>query len=271
MTITLQMSNQPRFSARSKRGKPVVGEMAQWKHAIRADGEGWWAHNPETGLTARFDQRGVEIQPESPKEPEGLNWRWGLELVSHGIGKSQRSTAGIVPKVQTTERRIGYQWDDNLEEWYKNDGHWLENGFTIRERPASTITTDSLVLRLRIRGGLRVINRIGGDLIRGAHQLGPLAGLLFDDSETSRSFTLTGRACQLHGLVGNNLPRTVPRYATVIPAGRTGWMKFWAAVDEALSGVMINEAVSDLSGGYNLQILTTTNSVSLIIPVIPVS
>jgi hypothetical protein len=43
-------------------------------------------------------------------------------------------------------------------------------------------------------------------------------------------------------MLGNNLPRTVPRYATVIPAGRTGWMKFWAAGDEALSGVMINAA-----------------------------
>jgi hypothetical protein len=115
-----------------------------------------------------------------------------------------------------------------------------------------------------------IINRLGGDLTSGAELLGPLSGQLFDDGETSRSFTLTGGMCQLRGMLGNNLPRTVPRYGTVIPAGRTGWMKFWAAGDEALSGVMINEAVSGLSGGYNLQTLTTTNSASLIIPVIPV-
>jgi hypothetical protein len=46
-------------------------------------------------------------------------------------------------------------------------------------------------------------------------------------------------------------------------------MKFWAVGDEAISGVMINEAVSGLSGGYNLQSLTTTSSAMLTIPVIP--
>jgi hypothetical protein len=115
-----------------------------------------------------------------------------------------------------------------------------------------------------------IINRIGGDLTSGAERMGALAGLMFDDGETSRSFTLTGGTCQLRGMLGNNLPRTVPRYGTVIPAGRTGWMKFWAAGDEALSGVMINAGTSGFSGGYNLQTLTTTNSASLIIPVIPV-
>ncbi|MEY4167559.1 MAG: hypothetical protein RIR52_1383, partial [Acidobacteriota bacterium] len=114
-----------------------------------------------------------------------------------------------------------------------------------------------------------IINRIGGDLTTGAARLGPLAGLLFDDSEVARSFTIPAGACQMRGLLGNNFPRTVPRYTTVIPAGRTGWMKFWAVEDEAISGVMINEAVSGLSGGYNLQTLTTTSSATLTIPVIP--
>jgi hypothetical protein len=115
-----------------------------------------------------------------------------------------------------------------------------------------------------------IINRIGGDLTSGAELLGPLAGLLFDDSEISQSFTLTGGTCQLRGMLGNNLPRTVPRYATVIPAGRTGWMKFWAAGDEALTGAMINATTSGFSGGYNLQSLTTTGTATLTIPVIPV-
>jgi len=114
-----------------------------------------------------------------------------------------------------------------------------------------------------------IINRIGGDLTTGAERLGTLAGLLFDDSEVARSFTLAAGGCQMRGLLGNNFPRTAPRYTTVIPAGRTGWMKFWAVGDEAISGVMINEAVSGLSGGYNLQTLTTTSSAALTIPVIP--
>jgi hypothetical protein len=70
-------------------------------------------------------------------------------------------------------------------------------------------------------------------------------------------------------MVGNNFPRTVPRYSTVIPAGRTGWMKFWTAEDEAITGVLLNESLSGLSGGYNLPALTTTKAATLTIPVLP--
>jgi hypothetical protein len=118
---------------------------------------------------------------------------------------------------------------------------------------------------------LLIVNRLGGNLTNGAGRLGTLAGLLFDDSEVSRSFMLNGGECQVRGLIGNNYPRTVPRYTTVIPAGRTGWMKFWANGDEAITGAMINEAPSGLSGGHNLHALTTTASATLTIPVIPAS
>ncbi|MFN6203720.1 MAG: hypothetical protein ACK496_14755 [Acidobacteriota bacterium] len=118
---------------------------------------------------------------------------------------------------------------------------------------------------------LLIVHRLGGNLTNGAERLGTLAGLLFDDSEVSRSFMLNGGECQVRGLLGNNFPRTVPRYTTVIPAGRTGWMKFWANGDEAITGAMINEAASGLSGGHNLHALTTTASATLTIPVIPAS
>jgi len=114
-----------------------------------------------------------------------------------------------------------------------------------------------------------IVNRIGGDLTTGAGTIASLAGLLFDDSESARSFSMSGGSCQLRGMVGNNFPRTVPRYSTVIPAGRTGWMKFWAVEDEAITGVLINESLSGLSGGYNLPALTTTSSATLTIPVLP--
>jgi hypothetical protein len=114
-----------------------------------------------------------------------------------------------------------------------------------------------------------IVNRIGGDLTTGAGTIASLAGLLFDDSETARSFSMSGGSCQLRGMVGNNFPRTVPRYSTVIPAGRTGWMKFWAVEDEAITGVLINESLKGLSGGYNLPALTTTSSATLTIPVLP--
>ena len=70
-------------------------------------------------------------------------------------------------------------------------------------------------------------------------------------------------------MVGNNFPRTVPRYTTVIPAGRSGWMKFWSAEDQAITGAVIQEAQDRLAGGHNLHHLTTTSSATLTIPVIP--
>ena len=114
-----------------------------------------------------------------------------------------------------------------------------------------------------------IVNRIGGDLTNRVEAIGSLAGLLFDDSETAQSFSIDGSACQMREMVGNNLPRTVPRYSTVIPAGRTGWMKFWTAEDEAITGVLINESLTGLSGGYNLPALTTTKAATLTIPVLP--
>jgi hypothetical protein len=116
---------------------------------------------------------------------------------------------------------------------------------------------------------LLVVNRIGGNLTTGAEKLGSLFGLLFDDQEMSQSFTLAGNVCQLRGVLGNNFPRTVPRYTSVIPAGRSGWMKFAAAADEAITGVVIQEGLDRLGGGHNLHHLTTTSSATLTIPVYP--
>jgi hypothetical protein len=116
---------------------------------------------------------------------------------------------------------------------------------------------------------LLVVNRIGGNLGTGAQSLGSLFGLLYDDQEASQSFTLPGNVCQLRGVMGNNFPRTVPRYTTVIPAGRSGWMRFAAVADEAITGVLLVEAQNGLGGGHNLHHLTTTSTATLTIPVYP--
>ena len=115
---------------------------------------------------------------------------------------------------------------------------------------------------------LLVVNRIGGNLGTGAATLGSLFGLLYDDQEASQSFTLPGNVCQLRGVLGNNFPRTVPRYTTVIPAGRSGWMKIAATGDEAIAGVLLVEAQNGLGGGHNLHHLTTSTA-TLTIPVYP--
>ena len=132
-----------------------------------------------------------------------------------------------------------------------------------------TLAVDSLPPPATGNSSLLVVNRIGGNLTGGLPTLGTISGLLFDDLESSQSFVLPGGSCQLRGVLGNNFPRTVPRYTTVIPAGRTGWMKFAAAEDQALTGVVINESSNGFSGGHNLHTLTTTSTATLTIPVFP--
>ncbi|MFZ4628895.1 MAG: hypothetical protein ACOYNR_11255, partial [Blastocatellia bacterium] len=146
------------------------------------------------------------------------------------------------------------------------------NGVAYDELPRSlaTYTLPSLGTGNR---PMLIINRIGGflgglDLSRSTiSPISRLAGALFDDAKTEHTFEINGGKCQVWGELGNNFPRTNTRYTDVIPAGRTGWMKFWSIEDEAITGVLINESLSGLSGGYNLQMLTTTKTATLTITV----
>jgi hypothetical protein len=142
------------------------------------------------------------------------------------------------------------------------------DGVTYNPLPR-TLALDSLESRSTGNTTMIVVNRMGGDLTTGASALGQLAGLLFDDREASQSFTLPGGTCQMRGILGNNFPRTAPRYDAVIPAGRTGWMKLWPVEDAGITGVLINEATVGFSQGHNLHALTTTSSVVFTIPVFP--
>ena len=142
------------------------------------------------------------------------------------------------------------------------------DGTSYNELPRA-LALDSLDSRATGNSTMLVLNRIGGDLSTGASSLGTMAGLLFDDLEASQSFTLTGGACQVRGVLGNNYPRTAPRYDVVIPAGRTGWMKLWSVSDAAMTGALINSSTIGFSGGHNLHALTTTSTATLTIPVFP--
>ncbi|MFN0119227.1 MAG: hypothetical protein ACKV2V_01855, partial [Blastocatellia bacterium] len=51
-------------------------------------------------------------------------------------------------------------------------------------------------------------------------------GLLFDELENGYSYTFNV-TCQLRQSLSDSFPRTAPRFTSVIPAGTSGWMKFW--------------------------------------------
>jgi hypothetical protein len=114
-----------------------------------------------------------------------------------------------------------------------------------------------------------VINRIGGSLAgTGAESLGPLFGVLYDDVERGASFTLAGSSCQLRTMLSDSVPRTVPRVDTLIPAGRSGWMKISSGEDEGIVGAYFNQNPVGFTQGHVLHGLTTTRSVVITIPVV---
>ena len=124
-----------------------------WKREVRRDGDGWRVFNSEQRLTTTFDGRGFEVRT-------GLaEWRWGLELESYGVGSEQRRIGKRQAAVKVDGARIGYGWDETIEEWVVNERAGIEHGFTVRRRPEGE---GRLAIRLRVRGGMRPVGRIGG-------------------------------------------------------------------------------------------------------------
>ncbi|HKX32928.1 MAG TPA: DUF11 domain-containing protein [Blastocatellia bacterium] len=116
---------------------------------------------------------------------------------------------------------------------------------------------------------LLVLNRIGGDLTSTATALGPIFGLAFDDQELGFSFNFNPSLCQLRAVLSDDFPRLTPRYSDVVPAGRSGWIKFGLQSEGAMVGVMLNANPNQdgFRGGHNLHNLTLGNT-SLTIPII---
>jgi len=118
-----------------------------------------------------------------------------------------------------------------------------------------------------------IVNRIGGDLAVGAATIGPLFGFIFNDQEDGFSFTFNPGSCQLKQTLSNSFPRTLTPFTGVIPAGHTGWMKFWSNNDYGLFGAVINfnpNAANSgaFNQGHNLHKLSLAPSATLTIPVV---
>lgn len=122
---------------------------------------------------------------------------------------------------------------------------------------------------------LLVLNRIGGSLVTGAATLTGIFGLIYDDAENPLSFTFSPGGCQFRSSLSNNFPRLAPRFEQFIPAGRSGWAKFYATGEIALLGAQINynpnaaTAANAFNQGHNLHKLTLTASTQLTIPIFP--
>ncbi len=122
---------------------------------------------------------------------------------------------------------------------------------------------------------LIVLNRFGGSLAAGASTLGALFGILYDDAENPLSFTFTAGVCQFRSSLSSSFPRTAPRFEQFIPAGRSGWAKFYSQSDIGLLGAQLNfnanagTAANAFNQGHNLHKLTLTTTATLTIPIFP--
>ncbi len=97
------------------------------------------------------------------------------------------------------------------------------------------------------------INRVGGDLRTTAGSIGTIFGILYDDAETPQSYTFPSSGCQRGFTLSDTFPRTTPRFSRVIPAGQTGWTKFWSVSDVGIFGAVIsfNASAAAGAGAFN--------------------
>jgi len=131
--------------------------------------------------------------------------------------------------------------------------NWVPRVLALSNIPSRVDGNDTLV----------ILNRTGGSLAVGAASIGSIFGLLYDDAENVLSFTTSG-GCQKAFSITNTEPRTVPRFETFIPSGRSGWMKLWASANVGILGAAINynanaaAQANAFNGGHSLHKLTLT-------------
>ncbi len=144
-------------------------------------------------------------------------------------------------------------------------------------RAPATLAADNIPSRVDGNDTRLILNRVGGNLAIGPSSIGSLFGLLYNDAENAVSFSITG-GCQKNFSINNTEPRTIPRFETFVPSGRSGWMKLYSTTgNAALLGSMINfnpnagSQSNAFNGGSNLHKLSLVPSTSLTIPVFPPS
>ncbi len=112
-----------------------------------------------------------------------------------------------------------------------------------------------------------ILNRPSGNFGLGPDRIGFVSGLLYNDEEDAFSFAINSNLCQYRFIFNNTTPRTVPRFSTVVPAGNSGWVKFFTYDAIPLLGAVINynpaaaSSPTAFNGGHNLHKLRSTRSV----------
>jgi hypothetical protein len=199
-------------------------------------------------------------------EPAVFNSLVGDEYVRYASGHAANLGAEAFAKLTNTNV---ISTDGSLAAIFF-DGLLLDGSYNKVPR---VLADDSIPSRLDGNDTKLIVNRIGGNLITGASTLGTLFAVVYDDAENTFSTSFPG-LCHLELSLGaNNLPRVVGGWNALIPAGHTGWMKFWSTSDIGILGAAINfnAAASGFSGGHNLHKLTFSTAANYVIPIFPPS
>ncbi|QQS48355.1 MAG: hypothetical protein IPM66_06870 [Acidobacteriota bacterium] len=142
------------------------------------------------------------------------------------------------------------------------------------DRMPATVAVDNIPSRVDGNDTMVILNRPSGNMAIGADGIGSVAGLLFNDAESAHSFTFRSVQCQYKFSFSNTVPRTVPRFTTVIPTGRSGWAKMFTYTGAPLLGAVINynpaaaASPTAFNQGHNLHKMTLTSS-TMEVPVFP--
>lgn len=142
------------------------------------------------------------------------------------------------------------------------------------DRMPATVAIDNIPSRVDGNDTMVILNRPSGNMAVGADGIGSVAGLLYNDAENAFSFTFRTVQCQYKFSFSNTVPRTVPRFTTVVPNGRSGWAKMFTYTGAPLLGAVINynpaaaASPTAFNQGHNLHKLTLTSS-TMEVPVFP--
>ena len=199
--------------------------------------------------------------------PTNFNYLIGDEYVKFASGHSANLTAEAISAISS-----GAMLCDETSPVATLNFDGISYG-----RLPRVLALDDIPSRADGNDTLLIVNRIGGNLGLGTSTLGTLFGIVYNDTENSSSFNLTG-GCQLRGSLSSNFPRTVPRLDQFIPAGKSGWMKlygFGGDGNQGISGAVLNfnpnaaTAATAYTSGRNLHKLTLDSTNNFVIPVFP--
>ena len=87
------------------------------------------ARNPGQQWLSTFNEDGVAISPDHGR------WQFGLRLARWGHAGHDQQVASLVG-IDAHGQRTVYRYSGGLEEWFVNDQHGLEHGFTVHQPPA---------------------------------------------------------------------------------------------------------------------------------------